>query len=84
MEKELPDTPGSEEGLVGLTELEPSPVEESPAEAGKDGYFPSPSPSPPPLLGRSTTLGLNNHGPAYYRKCFVYLTADASIAPLRC
>ncbi|KAF2500697.1 hypothetical protein BU16DRAFT_557153 [Lophium mytilinum] len=56
-----------QESLLGLTEVEPSPVEETPVEYSKDGYFPpSSSPSPPPGYSRTSTLGLGNHGPAYY------------------
>ncbi|KAF1959594.1 hypothetical protein CC80DRAFT_523575 [Byssothecium circinans] len=49
-----------ESGVMGLTEVEPSPVEETPAEF-KEGYFPS-----TPSSTRTSTLGLGNHGPAYY------------------
>lgn len=58
------DIPPSE-GLLGLKEIEPSPVEETLVGASLDSYFP-PSPSPP--HSRTSTLGLGNHGPAYYRK----------------
>ncbi|KAH7139478.1 hypothetical protein B0J11DRAFT_422820 [Dendryphion nanum] len=47
------------EGVMGLTEVDPSPVEETPAEF-KDAYF------PPVEESRTSTLGLGNHGPAYY------------------
>jgi len=49
-----------ESGTMHL--IEPSPVEETPAEF-KDDYF------PPPAAARSTTLGFGNHSPAYYRMC---------------
>jgi hypothetical protein len=58
-----PETPDGAEGLMGLTEVEPSPVEETPAEF-KDDYFPPQQPQG----SRTSTLGLGNHGPAYYRK----------------
>ncbi|KAF2268011.1 hypothetical protein CC78DRAFT_511175 [Lojkania enalia] len=60
MAERPPKTPDTEEGIMGLTEVEPSPVEETPA-GFKDDYFP-PMQQP---TGRST-LGLGNHGPAYY------------------
>ncbi|KAF2843290.1 hypothetical protein M501DRAFT_994171 [Patellaria atrata CBS 101060] len=71
MDTKTPDTPESEGRYMGLQELEPSPVEDTPLEAEKDSYFPSPpSPSPSPkqptLLSRATTFGLGDHGPAYY------------------
>ncbi|KAF2647263.1 hypothetical protein K491DRAFT_614870 [Lophiostoma macrostomum CBS 122681] len=56
-----PETPDGGEGLMGLTEVEPSPVEETPAEF-KDDYFPPSQPQG----SRTSTLGLGNHGPAYY------------------
>ena len=58
--------PDAGEGVMGLTEVDPSPVEETPAEF-KEDYFPSSQPS------RTSTLGLGSHGPAYYRE---YLLAD--------
>ncbi|KAL5382706.1 hypothetical protein PMIN06_009464 [Paraphaeosphaeria minitans] len=48
-----------EAGVMGLTQVEPSPVEDTPNEY-KDGYF------PPAQSARATTLGLGNHGPGYY------------------
>ena len=63
-----PPTLESKEEAMGLTDVDPSPVDETPFEASKDGYFPSPSsPSPLPSHARTSTLGLGNHGPAYYR-----------------
>ncbi|ORX92703.1 hypothetical protein BCR34DRAFT_594832 [Clohesyomyces aquaticus] len=56
---DLPPTPDGGEGLMGLTNVEPSPVEETPAEF-KEDYFPATEPQ------RTSTLGLGNHGPAYY------------------
>ncbi|KAF2021521.1 hypothetical protein BU24DRAFT_417162, partial [Aaosphaeria arxii CBS 175.79] len=53
-----PETPDRGEELISLTEVEPSPVEETPAEF-KNEYF-------PPQASRTSTLGLGNHGPAYY------------------
>lgn len=58
-----PPVADEESGVMGLTEVDPSPVEETPAEF-KEGYFPASSPSP---STRTSTLGLGNHGPAYYR-----------------
>ncbi|KAJ4349770.1 uncharacterized protein N0V89_008388 [Didymosphaeria variabile] len=56
---ELPPLGDDESGVMGLTQVEPSPVEETPIEF-KEGYF------PPEQASRATTLGLGNHGPAYY------------------
>ncbi|KAF2464716.1 uncharacterized protein BDR25DRAFT_271345 [Lindgomyces ingoldianus] len=53
----MPSTP--EGGVMGLIEVDPSPVEETPAEF-KEDYFPASAPS------RTSTLGLGSHGPAYY------------------
>ncbi|KAL2355529.1 hypothetical protein BJ546DRAFT_691505 [Cryomyces antarcticus] len=63
------DGTDDQERLLGLQELEPSPVEDTPAEYAHDSYFPSASsssPSPPPLQHRSSTLGLSGHGPVYH------------------
>ena len=57
---DLPPPPEDVEGVMGLTEVEPSPVEETPAEF-KEDYFPESQPA------RTSTLGLGNHGLAYYR-----------------
>jgi hypothetical protein len=62
-ETEPPSVADEESGVMGLTEVEPSPVEETPAEF-KEGYFPA---SSPPSSTRTSTLGLVSHGPAYYR-----------------
>lgn len=56
---ELPLVADAEQGVMGLTQVEPSPVEETPIEF-KEGYF------PPAQAARASTLGLGNHGPAYY------------------
>ena len=63
MDDRPPVTPDLEEGVMGLTQVEPSPVEETPAEF-KEDYFPSTSSEPK----RTSTLGLGNHGAAWYRK----------------
>lgn len=52
---------------LGLTEIDPSPVEETPGDSSKGGYFPSGEGASPPLLAQSSTLGLRNHGVPYYR-----------------
>jgi hypothetical protein len=63
------ETPDTDEGVMGLTEVDPSPVEETPVEF-KGDYFPS---SPPRSVSPlSSTLGLGNHGPAYYREYRVH------------
>ena len=73
MDEKTPATPPtlptleSKENVMGLTEVDPSPVDETPFEASKDGYSPSLSPSPPLSHVRTSTPGLGNHGPAYYR-----------------
>ncbi|KAF2280117.1 uncharacterized protein EI97DRAFT_464142 [Westerdykella ornata] len=59
----LPETPDAGMEVTGLTEVEPSPVEETPIEF-KEEYFPfstvrSASPT-------TSVLGLGSHGPAYY------------------
>ncbi|KAF2727682.1 hypothetical protein EJ04DRAFT_517103 [Polyplosphaeria fusca] len=54
-----PPTPDAEAGVMGLTEVEPSPVEETPVEF-KGDYFPTAT------TNRTSTLGLGNHGPVYY------------------
>ncbi|OCK78423.1 hypothetical protein K432DRAFT_356803 [Lepidopterella palustris CBS 459.81] len=64
-EPPTPLTPGSVDGVLGLTEVEPSPVDETPLEGSKD-YFPSQSSSSTPGHPRTSILGLGNHGPAYY------------------
>jgi hypothetical protein len=69
MDERRESTPDAGEGVIGLTEVEPSPVEETPVEF-KEGYFPSQSDTKSTGSGtsRTSTLGLGNHGPAYYRK----------------
>jgi len=58
----------SHSSYISMREVEPSPVDETPAEYHEESYFPDKdnSTSSP---GSSTTLGLGNHGPAYYRIC---------------
>jgi hypothetical protein len=52
---------------MGLTEVDPSPVEQTPVEL-KEGYFPPAKESTPRSLSpRISALGLASHGPAYYR-----------------
>ncbi|KAF1348864.1 hypothetical protein BDV97DRAFT_298072 [Delphinella strobiligena] len=52
-----------------LEELEPSPIEESSFQS-RDDYFPSSDPEKnepiPRAIQRSSTFGLNSHGPAWY------------------
>ncbi|CAI6340596.1 unnamed protein product [Periconia digitata] len=59
-QSDLPPLADNESGVIGLMEVEPSPVEETPVEF-KGDYFPS-----PPSSTTTSTLGLGNHGPAYY------------------
>jgi hypothetical protein len=71
----LPTLSSDEAGVMGLTEVEPSPVDETPAEY-KDGYFPDSRSSPEDHNSgaenfsapkRSTTLGLGiSHGPVWW------------------
>jgi hypothetical protein len=68
---EKPSSPELPEG-PGLLELEPSPVDDTPIELRKDGYFPANSTSP---SARTTTLGFGHHGAAYY--CETFLLAFA-------
>lgn len=77
----LPTLDDEEAGVMGLTEVEPSPVDETPSEF-KEGYFPSASTEKD---GRedyglprrtTTTLGLGgSHGPVWWCKTpfFAYL-----------
>lgn len=59
---------------ASLIEVEPSPVDETPAEYGEDGsYFPAAdedekdtTPSTPFLSRSGTLVGLGSHGPAFY------------------
>ena len=74
MDEKTPVTPSTpstlelKEDAMGLTDVNPSLANETPLKALKDGYFPSlSSPSPPPSHAHTSTLGLGNHGPAYYR-----------------
>jgi hypothetical protein len=62
---DLPPAGDEESGVMGLIEVDPSPVEETPVDF-KEDYFPS----PPPNTSRTSTLGLGNHGPAYYRTSY--------------
>ncbi|KAF2644672.1 hypothetical protein P280DRAFT_487232 [Massarina eburnea CBS 473.64] len=59
------DFSDDESGVMGLTVVEPSPEGETPVEF-KEDYFPSPPSSSSRSLTRTSTLGLGNHGPAYY------------------
>ncbi|KAJ4307405.1 hypothetical protein N0V94_009734, partial [Neodidymelliopsis sp. IMI 364377] len=70
----LPTLSDGEAGVMGLTEVEPSPVNETPAEY-RDGYFPDARSSPEDKNGaedfgapkRATTLGLgSSHGPVWW------------------
>lgn len=72
----LPTLDDEEAGVMGLTEVEPSPVDETPAEF-KEGYFPSTSENGSGSAdGReefglprrtTTTLGLGgSHGPVWW------------------
>ncbi|KAF2764958.1 DUF1691-domain-containing protein [Teratosphaeria nubilosa] len=55
-----------EESVLGLQQLDPSPVEETPS-GTKDGYFPSTDDTENPAQPhRSHTLGLSSHSPIWY------------------
>jgi hypothetical protein len=69
-ETDPPMVADEESGVMGLVEVDPSPVEETPAEF-KEGYFPASS--PPTSSTRTSTLGLGNHGTAYYCVYCLYL-----------
>lgn len=56
---ELPPVADDESGLQGLTQVEPSPVDDTPIELKHDYFAPTPT-------TRTTTLGLGNHGPQYF------------------
>lgn len=62
MANNAPDLPpvaaDDDSGVMGLTHVAPSPVDETPLEF-KDAYFPRATTTP--------ALGLRNHGPAFYR-----------------
>jgi len=78
---DLPPIEDDEAGLMGLTEVDPSPVEDTPAEYKADSYFPD---QERPEGGetkemqgirRMNTLGLRlgDHGPAWWRESFLFL-----------
>jgi len=67
MSNDLPPMPEDDDGVGDLVDVDPSPIDEPP-EGFKDDYFPSTSPPPPSYASRTSTLGLGNHGPAYYRE----------------
>jgi hypothetical protein len=80
---DISQPPLPEEGdLVGLTEVDPSPVDETPTEFKAD-YFPSSESRGSPTS--TSTLGLGGHGLGYYRmftssSSWVYI-ANMSSAP---
>ena len=57
----------SREDYILMQELEPSPVDESPADVEKGDYFSSDHPPSPPSISRSSTLGLSGHGTIWWR-----------------
>lgn len=71
-----------------LIEVEPSPVDETPAEYGEDGsYFPNDgenekdeTPGTPYLSRSGTLVGLGHHGPAFY--CKVASSTNARVRNL--
>jgi hypothetical protein len=74
-DQQLPPLPAADEdsGFISLMEVEPSPVEDTPIEY-KDSYFPAAVRSPdhdsePEVVRRVNTLGLGNHGAAWYCMC---------------
>jgi hypothetical protein len=50
-----------ESAPLELNELEPSPVEETPGETAKDGFF------PPTSSTTTSRPGLSGHSPTFYR-----------------
>jgi len=66
--EENPKAAESKETLLSLQELEPSPVDDTPIDVEKGSYFDRSRPNArPPLLVRSSTLGLSGHGVVYWR-----------------
>jgi hypothetical protein len=64
---------------ASLIEVEPSPVDETPAGYSEDGsYFPEnhgekdDTPGTPTLSRSGTLVGLGRHGPAFYRTYSTY------------
>jgi hypothetical protein len=73
-EVDLPPLEDVEAGVMGLTEVEPSPVEETPVEYKHKSYFPDQQQGESwgpgaDGLARSGTLGLRlgDHGTAWWR-----------------
>lgn len=59
----------SHSSYISMRDVDPSPVDETPLEYADESYFPDEDKDDSPsTLGRSTTLGLGNHGPVYYRR----------------
>jgi len=67
MSDDLPPMPEEGEGVMGLLEVDPSPVEVTPIEFRDDYFSDTESQSKSRAPTRTSTLGLGNHGPAYYR-----------------
>jgi len=76
-----PKAAESKETLLSLQELDPSPVDDSPVDIEKGDYFDRSSPNAhPPLLARSSTLGLSGHSTVYWR---MFPLAHPLSSPLR-
>ncbi|KAF2852281.1 hypothetical protein T440DRAFT_446869 [Plenodomus tracheiphilus IPT5] len=73
LDPELPPVEGEEAGVMGLMEIDPSPIEETPIQYKESSYFPSqgsPNGESDEARGirRMNTLGLRlgDHGPAWW------------------
>ncbi|KAF2761419.1 hypothetical protein EJ05DRAFT_483787 [Pseudovirgaria hyperparasitica] len=64
MSHHRPDSTGDGETPFGLTEVDPSPIEDTPYEVSSDSYFPQAT--SPPQSSTTSIFGLGNHGPAWY------------------
>lgn len=77
---DVPPIEDEEAGVMGLTHVEPSPVEETPLEYKEKSYFPSQNGSNEDDISygirRINTLGLRlgDHGPAWWRKLPKFIT----------
>jgi hypothetical protein len=70
-EVDLPPIEDEEAGVMGLTEVDPSPVEETPIEYRENSYFPDQKQGEGwGGVKRTGTLGLNlgDHGTVWWRK----------------
>lgn len=67
---DLPPMEDDDSGFMGLTEVDPSPVEETPVEYRENSYFPdqgAEGDSPKPRSTHDVGLRLGDHGPVWWR-----------------